>query len=172
MRNKLSLSTKKLIYNCIVSPHFDYCATVLWQTSEENMDKMQVLQNNAMRSILNCRRRASKRFMLRKIGWLDVRQKIELNVCVMIKKILNGEQPSYMSEDVQFARNVHNYPTRNRENFYIPTVFSEFCAKSLSHSGFQFYNNLPDHVKCIEKTNAFKTQCLKYLKDVSDVFYD
>jgi hypothetical protein len=79
---------------------------VLWQTSEENLDKLQVLQNNAMRSILNCRRRASKRFMLRKIGWLDVRQKIELNVCVMIKKILSGELPSYLSEDVQYARKI------------------------------------------------------------------
>ena len=128
LRNKLSLSTKKLIYNCTIAPHFDYCATVLWQTSEENLDKLQVLQNNAMRSILNCRRRASKRFMLRKIGWLDIRQKIELNVCVMIKKIVNGELPSYLSEDVQYASNIHTYPTRNRENFYISNVASEFLC--------------------------------------------
>jgi predicted ester cyclase len=172
LRNKLSMSTKKLIYNCIVAPHLDYCATVLWRTSEENLDKLQVLQNYAMRSILNCRRRASKRFMLRKIGWLDVRQKIELNVCVMIKKILSGELPSYLSEDVQFASNIHNYPTRNSENLYIPTVASDFCAKSLSHSGFQFYNTLPTHVKNVSKTNAFKQECMKYLKCISDVFYD
>jgi hypothetical protein len=29
LRNKLSMSTKKLVYNCIVAPHFDYCSTVL-----------------------------------------------------------------------------------------------------------------------------------------------
>jgi hypothetical protein len=74
-----------------------------------------------------------------------------LNVCVIIKKIVNGELPIYLSEDVQYASNVHNYPTRNRENLYIPNVASELCAKSLSHSGFQLYNNLPTHVKNVSK---------------------
>jgi hypothetical protein len=45
-------------------------------------------------------------------------------------------------------------------------------SKSLSHSGFQFYNNLPTHVKNVSKTSAFKLECMNYLKRISDVFYD
>jgi hypothetical protein len=58
IRNKLSMSTKKLVYNCIIAPHFDYCATVLWKTSEVNIAKLQKLQNKAMRFILNCRKKS------------------------------------------------------------------------------------------------------------------
>jgi hypothetical protein len=171
LRNKLSMSTKKLVYNCIVAPHFDYCSTVLWKTSEENLDKLQKLQNNAMRSILNCKRRASSRYMLRKIGWLDIRQKIELNILVMVKKIVNKELPSYLTAEIEYVNEVHNYPTRNRNNLYVKPVSSAFGEKSLYKSGFQLYNNLPNHVKSAIKTNEFKSKCSQYLKSVSEVFY-
>ena len=45
---------KKLIYNCIIAPHFDYCASILWNASNENVKKLQLLQNKGMRTILNC----------------------------------------------------------------------------------------------------------------------
>jgi exonuclease III len=172
IRNKLSLSTKKLVYNCIVAPHFDYCATVLWKTSEENMAKMQKLQNKAMRFILNCRKSASVRFMLRKIGWLDMKQKLELNVLVMIKKILTGNLPEYLSQSVQYVSNVHNYNTRSSRNIYVPTASSAFSEKSLNYSGFQLYNNLPECLKNEMNLNKFKNNCVKYLKETSTVPYN
>jgi hypothetical protein len=49
----LSKKTKILIYNCIVAPHFEYCASVLWGTSDVYLSKLQTLQNRGMRSILN-----------------------------------------------------------------------------------------------------------------------
>jgi hypothetical protein len=169
LRNKLSTSTKKLIYNCIAAPHFEYCATVLWKMSEENLGKLQKLQNTAMRHILNCKRRTSKSFMLSKLEWLDVRQKLQLNVLVMVKKIINGELPSYLSDDVQFVGNVHTYATRSRENLYVKAVSSSFGEKSLCHSGFVMYNNLPNDMKQIKKTHVFKWKCMQYLNNSSIV---
>jgi hypothetical protein len=87
-------------------------------------------------------------------------------------RTLRGVLPGYLSQDVQFASKIHSYPTRNSGNVYIPAAASEFCAKSLSHSGFQFYNALPTHVKNESKANAFKREFMKYLKCISDVFYD
>jgi ribonucleases P/MRP protein subunit RPP40 len=66
IKNKLSMSSKKLIYNCIIAPHFDYCSTVMWKISEENMQKLQKLQNIAMRYILKCKRSTSSSVLLRK----------------------------------------------------------------------------------------------------------
>jgi len=37
---KLSKSAKTLIYYCIVAPHFDYCASILWYATDENIKKL------------------------------------------------------------------------------------------------------------------------------------
>jgi hypothetical protein len=172
LRNKLSTSTKKLIYNSIVAPHFDYCATVFWQTNEENLQKLQKLQNIAMRHILNCKRRTSTNHMLRELGWLDMRKKLELSVLVMVKKIVNGNDlPPYMSENVKYNKDVHAYETRSRDHLHVKRVSGVFAEKSLCHSGFVRYNSLPNEVKNTEKINAFKGKCVQYLKNQSSVNY-
>jgi hypothetical protein len=110
--------------------------------------------------------------MLRKIDWLDMKQKLELNVLVMVKKIISGNLPEYLSQNVQYVSNVHNYQTRNRGNIYVPTASSAFSEKSLNYSGFQMYNNLPNFLKIEMNINKFKRECVKYLKNTSTVPYD
>jgi ribosomal protein S4 len=172
IKNKLSMSTKKLIYNCIIAPHFDYCSTVMWKISAENMRKLQVLQNIAMRYILKCNRKTSSSVLLRKTAWLNVKQKIELNALVMVKKIINGEVPKYLSNSVQLVSEFHKYETRGRNNIRVSTVNSAFAEKSLFHSGFIHYNNLPVELKAVQKTRVFKTECIAHLKSESKINYE
>jgi Reverse transcriptase (RNA-dependent DNA polymerase)/Endonuclease-reverse transcriptase len=162
---KLSKKTKILLYNCIISPHFDYCASVLWQTKDENVRQLQLLQNRAMRAILNCKRKTHIEDMLKNLKWLNIEDRIKLNMCVLIKKILNGEMPTYLTENVQYINNVHSHDTRSKNNLYISPVKSSFCDKSLFQSGFQTYNEIPFEIKSIKKTKLFKNAYLYYLRD-------
>jgi Reverse transcriptase (RNA-dependent DNA polymerase) len=161
---KLSKKTKILIYNCIISPHFDYCASVLWKTSDENIKQLQYLQNRAMRAILNCNRRSHVEQMLSKLDWLNIKDRIKLNMLILVKKIINGEMPAYLTENVQYINNVHNYDTRGKNDLYISPVKSKFCDKSLFQSGFQMYNNIPCEIKSIQRTKMFKKACISYFR--------
>jgi hypothetical protein len=49
--NKLNYSSKVLVYNSKIAPHFDYCST----SNDEDHRRMQRLQNRAMRIILKSR---------------------------------------------------------------------------------------------------------------------
>jgi len=162
----LSKSTKKLIYNCIIAPHFDYCASILWNASNENVKKMQLLQNKGMRTILNCKYDTHIEDMLNKIEWLNVKQKLALDVLVLIKKINNKEVPNYLCEEVKFASDIHNYGTRTATDFYIPAIKSAFGKKSLFQDGLRLYNSLPLDIKNIVKTKLFKTKCKVYMKNI------
>jgi hypothetical protein len=162
---KLSRSTKTLIYNCIVAPHFDYCASILWNATDENIKKLQVLQNKAMRIILQCKRSTHVKDMLTRMDWLNIKHKLALQVLLLVKKILNGEVPSYLSDEVRYVNDIHNYSTRNKGDIYVSAVKSSFCNKSLFQSGFQLYNNLPTALKNIQQTKSFKKECIKYLKN-------
>jgi Reverse transcriptase (RNA-dependent DNA polymerase) len=166
MSRLLSKNTKKLIYNCIIAPHFDYCASIMWNASNENVKKLQMLQNKGMRTILNCKYDTPIQEMLSGLEWLNVRQKLALDVLVLIKKILNKEVPNYLCEEVQFANNIHNHSTRAATDFYIPAINSVFGKKSLFQDGLRLYNSLPIAIKNIVKTKSFKKECKIHMQTI------
>jgi hypothetical protein len=91
---------------------------------------------------------------------------------VLVKKIINGEIPNYLSKSVKFMSEFHNYETRGRNNIRVSTVTSAFAEKSLIHSGFICFNNLPTELKAVQKTRVFKAKCVEYLKSESKINYD
>jgi hypothetical protein len=159
----LSKNTKTLIYNCMVAPHFEYCASVMWGANNVSIAKLQILQHRGMRTILNMRMKTPIVNLFCRLEWLDIKQKIALSIIVLVKKIKNKEVPSYLCEDVQYSNNVHSYKTRKSTDFYIPAINSSFGQKSLFQSGLRLYNTLPNDIKCIENTNMFKKACMKKL---------
>lgn len=46
---KLTLDARKTVYNTIIRPNFDYCSTLYLNTSREQINAMQAIQNRAMR---------------------------------------------------------------------------------------------------------------------------
>jgi hypothetical protein len=160
----LSKSTKNLIYNCIVAPHFEYCASVLWGASDVYLSKLQVLQNRGMRAILNSRYDKPIDDMLIQLEWLNVKQKLALSIVVLIKKIINNEVPTYLCDEVQYSCNIHNYKTRRSTDFFIPAINSNFGYKSLFQSGLRLFNSLPNDIKETQKTKTFKIKCTDYYK--------
>jgi len=45
-----------IVYEAIIAPHFEYCATLLMDMGETQLDKLQVPQSRAIRVILQCDR--------------------------------------------------------------------------------------------------------------------
>lgn len=53
----LGLKERIKIYKTIVAPHFEYCASILFLCNKQATQKLQKIQNRAMRVILRCNRR-------------------------------------------------------------------------------------------------------------------
>jgi hypothetical protein len=52
IQQKLTKTAKITIYNSIISPHLDFCSSNLFLSNEEDLNRLQVIQNRAMRIIL------------------------------------------------------------------------------------------------------------------------
>ena len=50
----LTTHTKLLLYNSIAAPHLEFCSTILYNLPNYLIQKFQVVQNRALRSILKC----------------------------------------------------------------------------------------------------------------------
>jgi hypothetical protein len=76
LQQKLTKTAKITIYNSIISPHLDYCSSILFLANEEYLNRMQFIQNRAMRIILRFHRRTHVKTMLDNLERQSTKQQI------------------------------------------------------------------------------------------------
>lgn len=168
---KLTFEAKKTVYNTIVLPHFQYCSTVYFTCTKEQIQKMQKIQNRAMRIILKCDYLTPRDFMLKALNWLSIHQQIKYNVLVFIYKTLKGHLPKYLSENLTHTSNIHDRNTRQNDNdiLRLPNFKLESSRKNIFYYGIKLYNEMPKEIKEKESLNGFKTVCRKYVMDKYEI---
>jgi hypothetical protein len=77
IQQKLTKTSKITIYNSIISPHLDYCSSILLLANEEYLNRMQIIQNREMRIILRCHRWTDVKTMLDK-SWVAIDKKTDI----------------------------------------------------------------------------------------------
>ena len=161
--------TRTVIYKSIISPHLNYCSSILFLLNNSELDKLQKKQNQAMRIILKCSKYTNIRLMLNNVGVLSVKQTITFNTMTFIYKILHGQLPVHLSEYCIYVRDIHQHMTRNRNDLYITTVRTNYGQNDLYHKGMVMYNSLPEEIKMSQTIQAFKRQCYTYIHNNVDV---
>lgn len=161
---KLTFDTKKTIYNAIIAPHFEYCSTLYINCNKEQIDTLQKLQNRAMRIILNCEFRTHINDMLETLDWLNITQKIKHNIIMYVFKMKNEQTPQYLSNKLEYSRDMHNRNTRSRNELRLPKFKSDFGRKNIFYNGVKMYNDLPIEMKNETNLNKFKKLLLSYVK--------
>lgn len=162
-KHKYDLKTKLQLFKSLVSSHIDYCSTVLFLATDAQLKELQVLQNRALRAILKCDYRTSVESMLQKLNLFDVKQRINFNVLLMIHKLKLGILPSYLSQNLQFVRDVQPYSLRSGDRFRLPRFLGNQAQNSLFYKGLAMYNDLMT-VQCGEDINEFKRDLINYVK--------
>ena len=76
VRPFVSMHTAIKIYKGLIEPHFDYCSAVWDGLTQQLSEKLQKLQNRAIRVITKSSYDTSSRFLLNSLGWdnLSVRR--------------------------------------------------------------------------------------------------
>lgn len=130
IRNKIDTKTAKTIYDVTIQPHFDYCPSVLFMCNKLNIQKLQVLQNKAIRTVLKLDRYENCMSMLIELNMLNVWNRIVLNVMCIIYRMKNNLLPEYLCENLIYVNNVYqNMSLRNKNNFRLPMTKKNDDAK-------------------------------------------
>lgn len=160
----VSMYTKLTIYKTIIAPHFEYCSTLLINMNDYSMQMLQRAQNRAMRAILGCNRYTPVKDMLDALCFLNVKQRMVFNVCIMVHKIVMGIGPMYLNCLVRKVGDKHNYDTRRRKEIQIDYCRTKIAEKTLMYKGIQWYNTLPECLKEELHLVNFKRELSKYVK--------
>lgn len=113
---KMPMETKKIVYNTIIKPQFEYCSTIYFTCKKELIEEMQKIQNRALRIILSCEWRTPRNTMLQTVNIMSIMQNIKYNVMVIIYKMINGMLPLYLSSNLIHTRQIHSVNTRQNSN--------------------------------------------------------
>lgn len=162
IRRKLSLSNAILVYNTLVHPHFNYCSSILLLTTVEVMNRLQVLQNKAMRIILRFNIYTPINYMLETLKWMNIRKRITFNALIFIFKIKHGMFPEYLTKSVSAVKQMQPYNLRHGSNFRLDKYQKAITQNSIMYKGLKMFNELPDEIKKESRLNVFKIKLKKY----------
>lgn len=162
---KLAIETKIIIYKTIIAPHLDYCSTILYLMNDEQMNKLQKIQNRAMRIILKMNRYTNRKFMLETLQWQSVKQRLTFNTLIMIHKINNDLTPKYLKENLKCVNETSKYNTRNKNEFRLPMYKKAKTQNNIFYKGVKQYNELNKEIKDEKRIHIFKNKLNKWIKE-------
>lgn len=165
LSKELSQWSLIFLYKALISPHFDFCPSIVYLANEQQMNRLQKLQNKVMRLILKCNRRTPRRVMLETLQWLSVRQRVTFLTLMLVHKIAKGQAPEYLNERIKRGRDIHSHRTRFADEIRTASFSLASSQNSLYYKGIKLYNNLPSEVKNEDNFNVFKRHCLCFVKN-------
>ena len=103
--------------------------------------------------------------VLYQLHWLPVQQRIKFKILTLVHKCINCEAPTYL-QNLMIHRPGARQGLQSQsmvKRLVVPRVHrSTFAARSFSHVGPLWWNQLPNNIKSIESQGQFK----KHLKSL------
>ena len=159
VKEALPCQLRKLLYQSLILPHLDYCAVVWAECSKADEVKMERLQNQGMRLILNKGRDVPSRDLRSTLGWMTSRQRRKLLRARVVKRCLSGECPRYLSELCVTTSTLGLRSARRGNDLHLPTPRSRFVIKSFTYKAGVEWNEMP---RSIRESNG-----TKFMSDLS-----
>ncbi|XP_071810763.1 uncharacterized protein [Apostichopus japonicus] len=142
-RRQLSKSATRSITQALVVSRLDYGNSLLYGITNQLMNKLQMLQNNAARLVAKTPKRAHITPVLRELHWLHVRARIDLKIWYLTFMALNEEAPLYLAELVHRYIPPRSLRSQNKYLLAEPSFHStNFGGRAFSVMAPRLWNNL------------------------------
>ena len=164
-RNVLNTICKTCIF-----PSFDYACTVWGYSTIKNRNSIQRLQNYAARIVTSNFDYVNYRGIdiVKQLNWQTFDDRLHYFTSLLMFKCIHGMVPSYLSDQVVMACDVHGVNTRlaNSMNVVVPFARTKCFENSLVYKGAVTWNQLPLHIKEATSLNMFRNRYKRYFMNV------
>ena len=138
-----------LIYSSIIQPKFDYAITIWGYTCDNNLHKIQRLQNRAARIVTGNYDYVTTRGteLVRRLRWMCVTQRRDYFMSILMYKSIRGMAPAYLCNEITLHSEIAERTTRSVNVSVIRPVLEYACP--VWHTSLPMY--LSDHIETIQK---------------------
>ena len=158
VRRSLTFESAEMIALGLVTSRLDYCNSLLYGTSKANIGRLQRVQNDLPRVVLQAAWNSSSKPLLKHLHWLPVQQRIIFKIALVTFNVRTFEQPSYLHSLLD------NYiPSRNRRSegqhlLRIPSWKSAGARRSFAFAAPTVWNSLNSSTREATSIGTIKTR--------------
>ena len=101
LRRYLDKSSVERLVHAFVSSRLDSCNAVLYGLQDNEIAKLQRVQNTVAHLVTKCKKDEHMKPGLRVLHWLPVQQRIVYKIALLTYKALHGLAPRYISDLIE-----------------------------------------------------------------------
>ena len=154
LRSFIGFEQKKVLVQSFVYSNFNYCPLVWYFSSMKSLQKIEKLQERALRFLYNDRK-SSYKDLLQKSGRCTMQVSRQRTLCIEIYKTMNNLNPPFMKNFFKL-RSSHYSSRKPYDLKHVRPNQVTFGSNSLESVGPQIWNGLPNKMKSAENLKNFK----------------
>ena len=152
------------IYKQTILPAIDYGSIIWIDCSKVMSDKLERLQNQALRSILKKDRKTCTQWLREKCHLLSLKNcRRFLRFQLVFKIVKRHNCPEHLENYIATRASLRLRSRRDDSLLNIPTARSTMGQKTFQYSAAKDWNRLPKELRDITNFKSFKTELFKYL---------
>ena len=156
------------IYISIIQPKIDYAITLWGYTCQQNLHKIQRLQNRAARIVSGNYDYVNTRGieLVKSFQWMNVHQRRDYFMSILMFKCIHGLAPDYLCNEITMQNEISERTTRSLSSFkvHVPYASIECFKNYFIYRGPVLWNALPVHIKDCTTLDMFKTNLRCFMK--------
>ena len=156
------------IVRSLVLSRLDYGNSLLIGTTDVNFQRLQRIQNRAVRLIFGLKRRDHISPHLAELHWLPVKERVNFKLLTIMFHCFHGCAPSYLQDDIELysSADTGHYVLRSSQDntrLLIPRTSRHAGDHSFHVYGPRLWNTLPRDIREAPTLNSFKKLIKSYL---------
>ena len=146
------------LYCTLVMPYINYGILIWGNAANVYLDKIFKLQKWALRTISNSHYRAHSSPLFANFKILNVFDSFKLELSMFMYKHFNSKLPETFNKYFIKHTEIHNYHTRNAQDYSIPKTKKVFSQRSIRNTGPSQWNSLERNIKLSTSVKHLRNQ--------------
>ena len=134
-RRLLKNETLRILYYCFVYPYLNYCVEVWGDTFKTYLQTLVKLQRRVLRIISQSKWNESVDHLYKFYNIMQLKKIHFYKVALLMFRVKTLSAPSVFRAIFIENKDVHNYDTRQREKFHVPSVKRDYMQRTISYRG-------------------------------------
>ena len=131
----------------VIGSRIDYCNSLLIGISEQNLDRLQRVQNKAARTVCNASRYATSSALLHSLHWLPVRRRIEFKTATLCFNAVKLGTPPYLKNLFNPYEPVRSLRSSCMDLLTVPRTATAFGCRRFLVTRPRIWNGLPHELR-------------------------
>ena len=168
IKSFLNTDQLKTLVCSLVLSKIDYCNALYYGINQQNIKKLQGVQNSAARLVykINWFDRRHVSHLIKELHWLRVKERIVFKTLLTVHKCITNQAPLDLANKLTFSTS-----DRTRK-LNIKSHKSLYGSRAFSVCGPKLWNGLPQNLRMEDDTLQFKKNLKTFLFTKAQKFYE